>query len=199
MGKVRDALGLPKFGEQDAEAQKKVDKEGEPDEPIEGQSALEKLRWAERIQQARVRKAVKMERMMGGMILPLATTEIKLYTNILSMEMDVTIKLGELKPTPPPPKVDTGDLEGGSPAEAYRVVLYWNHLKKEAEKFYAAGGRVEGDAGATGGEGEAPDAHGALGGGGVPGGDLGAEENPGNEGPGAGNNGGGGAATPVGR
>ncbi len=99
--------------------------ESEDDQPIEGQRALNKLRWLSRIQQARVRKALALERSMGGLLLPQTDKEIKLLIVLLEKEWKLAKALGGLQATAP----RRGRMEEGArvdlgvdPAAALRVV-----------------------------------------------------------------------------
>jgi hypothetical protein len=83
LAKLRDALGLPGYAAQQAELEKLEKEEEAAGEPIEGQPALNRLRWLTRKQQTRVRKALKLEGMMGDKLLPIATSQIKLMGDLL--------------------------------------------------------------------------------------------------------------------
>lgn len=65
--KLRDALGLPGYAEQQ-EAVHKIAKEDADDEVIEGSPALKRLRWLSRIQQTQVRKALEGSRRIVGLL-----------------------------------------------------------------------------------------------------------------------------------
>jgi hypothetical protein len=132
--RIRDALGLPGYVEQQAEIDR-ITKEGEPDEPIEGQPALKRLQWLTRTQHARVRKALRMEGMMGGMVLPQASSEIKLLEDLLDKELTIALKTGEMKEAPKTVKFDTTGLPVKTPSEAFRVLLAFRRAQKLAEKM----------------------------------------------------------------
>ncbi len=70
------------------------------DQPIEGQDALKRLRWLSRVQQARVRMALGLERSMGGLLMGRTRKAIKLLANLLAIELKVLLALGELKRSP---------------------------------------------------------------------------------------------------
>lgn len=126
---LRDALGLPGYAEQQAAVEQVEREDQAAEEPIEGQSALSRLRWLARKQQARVRKALHMEGLMHNMVLPMATTEIKLMGDLLEKEFEITLKAGELKPVPPAPSLEGTGLEITTPAEAFRVLLACQRIK----------------------------------------------------------------------
>ena len=144
--KIRESLGLPGYMDQVEQLEQIAEEES--DEPIEGEPARRRLQWLARIQQARVRKAIKMEGMMGGMVLPQATTEIKLMTDIVDKEMDVALKTGEMKQEPTKVEVTaTNDrFADVTPAEAYRVLLaYQKAMKLGKEILDAADANTEGE------------------------------------------------------
>jgi hypothetical protein len=126
--KIRDAMGLPGCVEQ-AEEVDKVAKEDEADELIEGQPAFKRLRWLARIQQARVRKALRFEGQMAGMILPMASSEIKLLSDLLDKELEVALKTGEVKTVPQAVTLEAPDVPVLDPAEAFRVVNAWRRVE----------------------------------------------------------------------
>ena len=135
---VRDALGLPGYAEQ-SEAVEKIVGDEDLDEPIEGQPALKKLKWMTRVQQSRVRKALKMEGMMGGMVLPQASSELKLMSDLVDKELDVSLKTGEMKQAPTKVEIETPpELEGVTQAQAYRVILAYERLMKMGPEIVAA-------------------------------------------------------------
>jgi len=66
---------------------------------------------------------------MEGMILPMASQEIKLLSDLMDKEIAVAIRTGEVTTVPPP--AVTLDLPGvpiKEPAEAYRVILAYQRL-----------------------------------------------------------------------
>jgi hypothetical protein len=131
--KIREALGLRGYVEQQ-EAIEALDTEEDADEPVEGRPAFKKLQWLSRLQSARVRKALKMEGMMGGLIIPTATTEIKLMSDLIDKELEVALKTGEMKQVPtevkiePPPGIE-------NPAQAYRVILAYQKLMRMGDQI----------------------------------------------------------------
>ena len=96
---LRDALGLPVHMEP-YEVALDADKELEPDEPVEAFPVMKRLAWLIRTQQARVRKALEFEGNMAGMILPMASQEIKLLSDLMDKEIEVALKTGDLKTVP---------------------------------------------------------------------------------------------------
>jgi hypothetical protein len=155
--KIRDALGLPGYVEQ-AEEVDKVAKEDEADEPVEGQPAFKRLRWLTRIQQARVRKALRFEGQMAGMILPMASSEIKLLSDLLDKEAEVAMKMGALKVVPQAVTLEGTGIPVLDPAEAFRVVLAARRLRAllaENPDTAGGGGAEKHDGGVDGGGGDA--------------------------------------------
>jgi hypothetical protein len=136
--KFRDAMSWPKYSDQ-LEEPEQEEKEDEADEPIEGQPAFKRLRWLTRIQQARVRKALRFESRMADMILPMASSEIKLLSDLLDKELMVAMKMGDLKTVPQAVTLEASDCPVLDPAEAFRVVLAWRRL----QALLAADGRVD--------------------------------------------------------
>jgi hypothetical protein len=135
VARMRDALGLPGY-----EDPGMVAKEDDTDEPIEGQPAYKKLKWLTRIQS--VRKALGMERLMGGMILPLATSEIKLLSDLIDKELAVALKTGEMKAVPEKVAVETKPVDTivKTPADAFAVILAYRRLMKMKDQVLAAAG-----------------------------------------------------------
>jgi hypothetical protein len=134
VAKIREALGIPGY-----EDPGKVASEDETDELLEGQPALKRLRWLARIQSARVKKTLKMEGLMGGMTLPMASHEIELMAKLIDRELEVSLKTGEMKQVPQ--KVEVTPPEGFetiTPAEAYRVLLAYQKLMKMRDKIVKA-------------------------------------------------------------
>ncbi len=126
--KFRDAMGWPKYSEQ-IEAPEPAAKEDEPDEPIEGEPALKRLRWLTRIQHARVRKGLKLEGQLGGMNLATTADDIKLMSDLLDKELAIQLKTGEVKAAPQQVKLDIPGIPIHEPAEAMRVVLAYRKIK----------------------------------------------------------------------
>ncbi len=83
-----------------APGQEELGAESEDEQPIEAQDALKRLRWLSRIQQARVRKALALERSMGGLFMDRTSKEIKLLAKLLQIELKALLALGELKQAP---------------------------------------------------------------------------------------------------
>ena len=139
--KIRDSLGLPGYAGQ-AEEIEKVSKEDETDEPIEGQSAIKTLRWLSRLQSSRVRKALKLGGMMGGMLLPQAASEIRLMSILVDKELEVALKSGEMKPVSQKVEVETNPIDTivKTPAEAVSVLLAYRRLMKMKDQVLAAAG-----------------------------------------------------------
>jgi hypothetical protein len=149
--RFRDAMGWPHYADQLEE--EKVD---EAEEPIEGQPALKRLRWVTRVQYARVRKALKMEGMMGGLTLATTADDIKLLSDLLDKELAIQLKTGEMKAAPQQVKLDLPGIGIIEPAEAYRVVLAY----KKIHALLAP--RVDEILGPTGGEAPGSDSAGAA-------------------------------------
>ena len=134
VAKIRDALGIPGY-----EDPGKVATEDETDEVIEGKPAMKRLQWLARIQSARVKKSLKMEGLMGGMILPTASHEIELMSKLIDKELELSLRTGELKQAPTKVEIETPPgLEGVTPAEAYRVILAYRRLIKMGPEIVAA-------------------------------------------------------------
>lgn len=100
--KFRDAMGFPKHEthELGPEPPARIAKEDELEELIEGSPVMKRLGWLIRIQQSRVRKALRFEGRMADMILPMASSEIKLLADLLDKELEVALKTGEMKTVP---------------------------------------------------------------------------------------------------
>ncbi len=130
---LRQAMGLPGYVEQQAELEK-VEEEEAAGELIEGQPALHRLRWLWRKQQARVSRALRLENMMGGMLLPQASPEIKLMADLLDRELKVWMKNGEMKTIPQAPSLEGTGLPITTPTEAFRVVIAYRRLQQELTK-----------------------------------------------------------------
>ncbi len=135
VAEMRAALGIPGW-----EPAEKPDAEDEKDEPIEGQPSRKQLTWLTRIQQARVRKALKLEGMMGTMILPTTSHEIQIMQDLIDKGLEIELKTGELKQEPQKVEVTQTDprLEGVTMSEAYRVWLVCQKLAKLAPEILEA-------------------------------------------------------------
>ncbi len=101
------------------------DRESEDEQPIDGQEVLKQIRWLIRVQRRRVRKALTLERRMGGFLLSETDRVIKQLSLLLDKEWKLLEALGELQPTAPRrgpmeegPRVDLGI----DPAGAFRVI-----------------------------------------------------------------------------
>jgi len=142
VAKLREALGIPGWEptEQPAPGDEK-------DEPIEGQPSLKQLKWLTRIQQARVRKALGMERLMGSLILPLASHEIQIMQDLIDKGLEIELKTGDLKQEPVKVEVTQTDdkFEGLTQAEAYRVYLAVRKTLKMAPEILAETDNTEGE------------------------------------------------------
>ncbi len=122
--RFRDAMGWPKYA--DAQAQEppaRIDKLDAAGELVEALPPMKRLSWLIRIQQARVRKALRFEGQMAGMILPMASQEIKLLSDLLDKELTVAMKTGDIKTAPQTVTLEGTGLPITDPASAYRVVL----------------------------------------------------------------------------
>ena len=128
---VRDALGLPGYREQ-AEAIDQISPDDISENPIEAQPALRRLRWLARKQHARVRKSLNLEGRMGGMVLPMATTEVKLMHELLRTELEVSIRTGTIRQPDDAPGLDKNVVHIEKPAEALRVVEAYERFKKQS-------------------------------------------------------------------
>lgn len=84
----------------DAPNREELGGESEDNQPIEGQDALKTLRWLIRIQQARVRKALALERRMGDLLMDQTRKEIQLMDRLLQIELKVVLALGEPEEAP---------------------------------------------------------------------------------------------------
>jgi hypothetical protein len=138
LGRVRDALGVPALPGVDEEAKER----GEEDEPVEGADALKRLRWLARIQQARVRKALRMEAQMGELVLPQASSEIKLMSELLDKELKVALETGEIQPAPKKVEVEEHISVIGSlvpdPQSALRVLVAVRRLLQQGTRILPA-------------------------------------------------------------
>jgi hypothetical protein len=83
---------------------------------------LKRLRWLSRIQQARVRKALALERSMGGLLMDQTSKEIKLLAKVLQIEPKALLALGELKQAPE-------EASGARDGTAARVVDLQTNLR----------------------------------------------------------------------
>ncbi len=122
--RFRDAAGFPKHTDHPEE-----EKEDEQEELIEEAPVLKRLAWLIRVQHARVRKALNFESQMAGMVLPMASAEMKFLSDLLDKEIQVTMKTGSLKTVPQAVTVETANLPITDPAEAFRVVLAARRLR----------------------------------------------------------------------
>ncbi len=132
--RFRDAMGWPRyqyFNQPDPEPEPpaKIDKLDETGEVIEAMPVMKQLDWLIRIQQARVRKTLQFEGQMAGMVLPMASAEIKLLSDLMDKEIEVALKTGDLKTVPQTVALDTSECPITDPAEAFRVVLAWKRLE----------------------------------------------------------------------
>jgi hypothetical protein len=137
LGRVRDALGVPALPGVDEEAKER----GEEDEPVEGADALKRLRWLARIQQARVRKVLRMEAQMGQLVLPQASSEIKLMSDILDKELKVVLETGEIQPAPKKIEVEHIGVIGTlvpDPQSALRVLVAVRRLLQQGARILPA-------------------------------------------------------------
>ncbi len=103
--------GAPRRGEGDG------GREGE--QPITAQDVLKLLRWLIRVQQRRLRKALALERRMGGLLLPQTDKAIKLLCVLTDKELKLLKALGGLQATAPRRR----RMEEAARDEAARVVL----------------------------------------------------------------------------
>ena len=72
---------------------------------------------------------------------PRLSSEIELMKKLVDKEIDVALKLGEMRPAPPKAKVPVErNVIGGTTAEAYRVILAYRQLQKQAPKILAEAG-----------------------------------------------------------
>ena len=62
-------------------------------------------------------------------MLPMASSEIKLLSDLMDKEIAVAVKTGEVKTVPQAVKLDVPGLSITEPAEAYKVVLAYKRLK----------------------------------------------------------------------
>jgi hypothetical protein len=81
--KFRDAMGWPKYSDQ-LEEPEQEEKEDEADQLIEEAPVMKRLSWLIRVQQSRVRKALHFEGQMAGMVLPMASAEMKFLSDLLA-------------------------------------------------------------------------------------------------------------------
>jgi hypothetical protein len=133
--RFREAMDWPKYRRSPVEpaVEEIVEATGavkeEDEQLIEEAPVMRRLGWLIRIQQARVRKALSFEGQMAGMILPMASSEIKLLSDLLDKEIAVSVKTGEVKTIPQAVKLDVPGIGIIEPAEAYKVVLAYKRLK----------------------------------------------------------------------
>jgi hypothetical protein len=137
---VRDAIGLVTTQAEQIEAVEKIAKEEIDPEEIEGQPAIRRLKWLTRIQSARVRKALRMEGMMGSMILPIASPEIKLMSDLIDKELEVALKTGEMKAAPQTVTLDPAETIVSNPAAAYRAALAYRRVMQQKALLLAGVG-----------------------------------------------------------
>jgi len=122
LAKFRNAMGWPRYMDQFAEPEQE-EKEDEAEQLIEEAPVMKRLAWLIRVQSARVRKALNFEGQMAGMVLPMASSEIKLLSDLLDREIEVALKTGEVKTPPQKVEVATSIPGGLDMASAFRVVL----------------------------------------------------------------------------
>lgn len=123
---LRDSLGIPPIPmSEPAPDPAAPDDDGEP---VEAHPLKDRLAWLIRLQQGRVRKALKAEALMSGFLLPMASSEIKLMAELLDREIAIAVRTGEIGPTGPPEPDELRNLPVSSPAEAFRVVLAYKRL-----------------------------------------------------------------------
>ena len=133
--RFREAMDWPKYRRSPVEpaVEEIVEATGtvkeEDDQLIEEAPVMRRLGWLIRIQQSRVRKALSFEGQMAGMILPMASSEIKLLSDLLDKEIAVSVKTGEVKTIPQAVKLDVPGIGIIELAEAYKVVLAYKRLK----------------------------------------------------------------------
>jgi hypothetical protein len=133
--RFREAMDWPKYRRSPVEpaVEEIVEATGavkeEDEQLIEEAPVMRRLGWLIRIQQSRVRKALSFEGQMAGMILPMASSEIKLLSDLLDKEIAVSVKTGEVKTIPQAVKLDVPGIGIIEPAEAYKVVLAYKRLK----------------------------------------------------------------------
>ena len=168
--RFRDAMGWPKYADAQAEEPPaRIDTADATGELIEGMPPLKRLAWLIRVQQARVRKALRFENDLGNLVTPAARDEVKLLAEMLGMEIKAARKTGAWKPVPAPLALQPGEAPITDPASAYRVALALRRVRAALLAENAAPGGEpghpalagaaarDGRADAGGGDAEGPD------------------------------------------